>query len=165
MKEIKENKKLIGIIALTLLAAGISVAIAIRIRQLGTRPVAPSVPESKPRAEEIIPNITPAAGCQAQMSVILEFNCVDLKVYDSNWQPVSEKTHLALGTFCFEVKGNANTDGAQFRVIGKTDWEKVTAPRRSEGGYKYYGKCYDFTQFGYDCYNVEAQVCQGAICK
>jgi len=49
---------ILGVVAVLLLAM-VAIITAIRLQQVGTEPVAPSVPKSKPRAEEVIP--TPGA--------------------------------------------------------------------------------------------------------
>jgi len=51
----RKTLTVIGIILSTVILAVLSVVTAIRIRNLGTRPVAPNVPESKPKAEEGLP--------------------------------------------------------------------------------------------------------------
>jgi len=69
----KKNLVLIGIIVATIVLAIVSVLTAIRIREMGTRPVAPSVPESKPKAVGEIPeDITPAPVCQTSFSIEVE---------------------------------------------------------------------------------------------
>lgn len=49
---------ILGVAAVFMLAI-VAIVTAIRLQQVGTEPVAPSVPKSKPKAEEVIP--TPAA--------------------------------------------------------------------------------------------------------
>ncbi len=64
----KKNLTIIGIIISTVVLAILSVMTAIRIKNLGTRPVAPSVPESKPKAEELIPDsLTPVPACKSTL--------------------------------------------------------------------------------------------------
>jgi hypothetical protein len=67
----KKSLTIIGIIISTILLASLAVLTAIRLRSLGTRPVAPSAPESKPKAVGELPDdITPAQSC------VLTFNAV-----------------------------------------------------------------------------------------
>lgn len=65
----KKNLVLAGIILSVVVLAVLSVVTAIRIKNLGTQPVAPSAPKSKPKAEEVIPLVTPAAGCRVTFGV------------------------------------------------------------------------------------------------
>lgn len=51
----RKSLTIIGIVLATIILAVLSVITAIRIRNLGTRPIAPNVPESKPKAEEGLP--------------------------------------------------------------------------------------------------------------
>jgi hypothetical protein len=51
----KKSLTIIGIILSTTLLAILSVATAIRIRNLGTQPVSPNAPSSKPAAQETVP--------------------------------------------------------------------------------------------------------------
>lgn len=61
------------LIIATVALAVISVLTAIRIREMGTRPVAPSVPESKPKAVAELPEeITPAPVCQTSLTIEVE---------------------------------------------------------------------------------------------
>ncbi len=57
----KKKGSIILVVLATLLLAIISVFIVIRIKSLGTRPIAPNVPESKPAAVEE-PTVTPTPG-------------------------------------------------------------------------------------------------------
>ena len=65
----KKNLILIGIILSTVVLMVLSVITVMKIKSLGTRPVAPNVPESKPKAEETVPDITPAAECKKSFNV------------------------------------------------------------------------------------------------
>lgn len=58
----KPQKRLlvIAVVIATLALAIIAIVTAIRIQQIGTQPVAPSIPKSKPEAQGVIP--TPGAG-------------------------------------------------------------------------------------------------------
>ncbi len=61
----KKSLTIIGIIFFTIILAALSVITAIRIKNLGTRPVAPNAPESKPKAEGILPDdLIPAPACK-----------------------------------------------------------------------------------------------------
>lgn len=73
----KKNLTLIIIVGVTIILAVLSVVTALKLKQLGTQPVAPSAPESKPKAQTgptatpFIPDITPAvSACKATFSVI-----------------------------------------------------------------------------------------------
>jgi hypothetical protein len=70
----KKNLTIVGIILLTVILAVLSVVTALRIKEMGTRPVAPSVPESKPEAVDVGPpdGLTPATICQKSLSVTEE---------------------------------------------------------------------------------------------
>lgn len=66
----KKNLVIIGIIILTIVLGVVSVLTALKLKELGTRPIAPSVPESKPEAQEGIPaDLVPAPGCRLTFSV------------------------------------------------------------------------------------------------
>jgi len=57
---VKKNLILTGIISFTVILAVLSAIIAIKIYKLGTRPVVPSVPESKPAAVVPLPTLPPS---------------------------------------------------------------------------------------------------------
>ncbi|HUW24838.1 MAG TPA: hypothetical protein VMW04_04465 [Patescibacteria group bacterium] len=67
----KKSLTIVGIILLTVILAALSVLTALRLKEMGTRPVAPSVPESKPEAVDVGPpeGLTPATICQKSLSV------------------------------------------------------------------------------------------------
>jgi len=69
----KKNLILIGIITSTIVLAVLSVVTAMKIRELGTQPVAPSVPKTKPKAvEPEIPEIPPSSeACKQTFLVAL----------------------------------------------------------------------------------------------
>lgn len=74
----KKNIVLTGIILATVVLAVLSVVTAIRIKNLGTQPVAPSAPVSKPKAEVPTPSIgdiSPAPECQTTFSVATPTPC------------------------------------------------------------------------------------------
>lgn len=60
---------MISAVIITLLLAIIAVITAVRLQQIGTEPVAPSVPKSKPKAQETIP--TPGPDSQCQLSLVI----------------------------------------------------------------------------------------------
>ena len=59
----KKKFTIIGIILATIILAVVAVLTAIKIRDMGTRPVAPSAPESKPGAQGTLP-VEPSASCK-----------------------------------------------------------------------------------------------------
>lgn len=59
----KKKFTIIGIILATIVLAVVAVLTAIKLRDMGTRPVAPSAPESKPGATNPLPD-SPAAACR-----------------------------------------------------------------------------------------------------
>ena len=61
---------ILGVVAVLLLAI-IAIITAIRLQQLGTEPVAPSVPKSEPRAEEVIPTPGPDSACVKTFQIAL----------------------------------------------------------------------------------------------
>lgn len=68
-----ENKKLKSIIILfTLILAIISLATAVILKKIGTQPIAPSAPSSKPKANtgQIPANITPGVACSQNFSLL-----------------------------------------------------------------------------------------------
>ena len=70
----KKNLVLIGIILLTIVLAALSVITALKIKQLGTQPVAPSAPQSEPEAtyDDTIPEIPPTTdACRKTFLVAL----------------------------------------------------------------------------------------------
>ena len=68
----KKNLVLVGIILLTIVLAVLSVITALKIKQLGTQPIAPSVPQSEPEAADTIPEIPPSAdSCRKSFTVAL----------------------------------------------------------------------------------------------
>ena len=59
----KKKFTIIGIILATIILAVVAVLTAIKIREMGTRPVAPSAPESEPGAQGTLP-VEPSASCK-----------------------------------------------------------------------------------------------------
>jgi hypothetical protein len=95
----KKTLTLVGIIVLTIVLAVLSVVTAIKIRDLGTRPVAPSVPESKPKAEEVWPpdNAIPEPVCKTSLSVgatAVQVTCSEKKAYRNDSRNTEERYYL-----------------------------------------------------------------------
>ncbi len=59
---------ILGVVAVLLLAM-VAIITAIRLQQVGTEPVAPSVPKSKPKAEEVIPTPGPGSACKKTFQI------------------------------------------------------------------------------------------------
>lgn len=81
----KRSLTVIGIILSTVILAVLAVVTAVRIKNLGTRPVAPTAPESKPKAEEGLPPddaVPEEAACKKVFQVqVTAVACDSLKAY------------------------------------------------------------------------------------
>jgi len=59
---------ILGVVAVLLLAI-VAIVTAIRLQQVGTEPVAPSVPKSQPKAVEVIPTPGPDSACKKTFQI------------------------------------------------------------------------------------------------
>ena len=139
----KKSLTIVGIIILTVILAVLSVVTALRIKEMGTRPIAPSAPESKPKAVDVGPpdDLTPAAVCLKSLSVTEEItgtptptpevpSCQSLEGYEKGSSPHS-LANLSVGDtvmFDNQVTMPEGLVGAGFRIaISKASGEDLTS--------------------------------------
>ena len=82
---------ILGVVAVLLLAM-VAIITAIRLQQVGTEPVAPSVPKSKPRAEEVIPTPGPNSACRKTWTIAAVLTCSDASRFNDDFSTSSLDT-------------------------------------------------------------------------